>query len=82
MSLSLIFVYLLFYYFIYLFSHFKDYISIFGEFIPQMLFLLCIFGWLVVLMFVKWIVAYSPIFTVSVILCHILSYCVIIAVCL
>ncbi|XP_019855469.1 PREDICTED: V-type proton ATPase 116 kDa subunit a-like isoform X2 [Amphimedon queenslandica] len=43
--------------------HFKDYISIFSEFIPQMLFLLCIFGWLVVLMFIKWIVAYSPIFT-------------------
>ncbi|XP_013413891.1 V-type proton ATPase 116 kDa subunit a isoform X2 [Lingula anatina] len=36
--------------------HFKNKLSIFCEFIPQVLFLLCMFGYLVLLVFVKWFV--------------------------
>ncbi|XP_064397872.1 V-type proton ATPase 116 kDa subunit a 1-like [Halichondria panicea] len=34
--------------------HFKNYLNIILEFVPQVLFLLCIFGWLVFLIFFKW----------------------------
>lgn len=39
--------------------HFKDYLSIICEFIPQMLFLLSIFGNLVALIFTKWMTVYE-----------------------
>ncbi|XP_068716024.1 V-type proton ATPase 116 kDa subunit a 1-like isoform X5 [Montipora foliosa] len=35
--------------------HFKKPLNIFSEFIPQVLFLFCIFGYLVILIFYKWI---------------------------
>lgn len=35
--------------------HFKKPLNIFAEFIPQVLFLFCIFGYLVILIFYKWI---------------------------
>jgi V-type H+-transporting ATPase subunit a len=39
--------------------HAKSYISLAVEFVPQVLFLLCIFGWLVLLMVVKWVTFYA-----------------------
>ena len=45
--------------------HFKRYINIVAEFIPQILFLLCIFGWLVILIISKWIIFYEDLNTVS-----------------
>lgn len=41
------------------FVHFKRYASIFLEFLPQILFLLLLFGYMVFMMFFKW-VKYSP----------------------
>ena len=46
-------------------SHFKQYINIIGEFIPQMLFMICIFGWLCFMILTKWIVFYEDKNTVS-----------------
>ncbi len=40
-------------------SHFKRYLNIILEFVPQVLFLLCIFGWLVFLIFFKWCFFYE-----------------------
>ena len=40
-------------------SHFKRYINIFVEFIPQVLFLMALFGWLVFLIFYKWCYHYD-----------------------
>ena len=40
-------------------SHAKSYISLAVEFVPQVLFLLCIFGWLVFLMVAKWVTFYA-----------------------
>ena len=37
------------------FRYFNDSTSIFCEFLPQMIFLLCIFGYLIILIFYKWI---------------------------
>jgi V-type H+-transporting ATPase subunit a len=42
--------------------HFKRYFAIISDFIPQILFLLCIFGWLCVMMFVKWCMTYDPVY--------------------
>jgi len=36
--------------------HFKDYLKIWTEFIPQLLFISCIFGYLVICIFYKWVV--------------------------
>lgn len=36
--------------------HFKDYLKVWAEFIPQLLFISCIFGYLVICIFYKWIV--------------------------
>jgi len=36
--------------------HFKDYLKIWSEFIPQLLFISCIFGYLVIIIIYKWIV--------------------------
>lgn len=44
---------------IFLCRHFKKYSSLFLEFLPQLLFLVVLFLYLVVLMFVKWVL-YSP----------------------
>ena len=48
---SLQFIYLLY---LFVCRHFKRYINIIVEFIPQILFLMCIFGWLVFMIFYKW----------------------------
>ena len=40
-------------------SHFKRYINIFVEFIPQVLFLMSLFGWLVFLILYKWCYRYD-----------------------
>ena len=48
------------------YSHVKSYISLFVEFIPQVIFLMAIFGWLVFLMCVKWVTHYANSSTVSV----------------
>lgn len=40
-------------------SHFKKYINIIFEFVPQILFLMCLFGWLVFLIFFKWCYHYE-----------------------
>ena len=47
------------------FSHFKRFINIFVEFIPQVLFLMSLFGWLVFLIFYKWCYHYEDPNTVS-----------------
>jgi len=39
--------------------YFKDKISLFFEFIPQLLFLLCTFGYMVVIIFMKWVIHYD-----------------------
>jgi V-type H+-transporting ATPase subunit a len=39
--------------------YFKQQLNIVCEFVPQVLFLLCMFGYLIILIIVKWIV-YSP----------------------
>lgn len=36
--------------------HFKDYLKVWFEFIPQLMFISCIFGYLVICIFYKWIV--------------------------
>ena len=48
------------------FSHFKRFINIFVEFIPQVLFLMSLFGWLVFLIFFKWCYRYDDPNTVSI----------------
>ena len=45
--------------------HFKRYINIFVEFIPQVLFILGLFGWLVFMIFFKWCIRYENPNTVS-----------------
>jgi len=40
-------------------SHFKRYLNLYLEFVPQLLFLMCIFGWLVFLVFFKWSFFYN-----------------------
>ena len=52
--------------FLFLCSHFKRYINIFVEFIPQILFLMCIFGWLIFMIFYKWCFFYEDPNTVSI----------------
>ncbi len=47
------------------YSHFKNYLNIVMEFVPQVLFLLCIFGWLVFLIFFKWCFYYEDLARVS-----------------
>src|SRR5699024_8731364 len=40
--------------------HFRSVISIFFEFIPQIIFLLALFGYMIVLIFVKWLTVWDP----------------------
>ena len=49
--------------------HFKRYINILVEFVPRLLFLLCIFGWLVFMIFYKWCYTYEDPNTVSIYYC-------------
>lgn len=38
------------------FRHFRNYSSIFLEFLPQFIFLVLLFGYMVALMFLKWVI--------------------------
>uniref|UniRef100_A0A6A7G341 V-type proton ATPase subunit a n=1 Tax=Hirondellea gigas TaxID=1518452 RepID=A0A6A7G341_9CRUS len=39
--------------------HFKDYVSIYCEFIPQFIFIMCLFGWMSFLIIYKWTVNWA-----------------------